>query len=64
MAVDCRIVTMLHIVGWIAAFPTFPLWIADQVRNDVVVMAGGYSAWHYPPFPSRLRIKSAMTWWR
>ena len=28
--------------------PALPLWIADQVRNDVVVVSGSYSAWRFP----------------
>ena len=50
-----------------------PLWIADQARNDVGVVAGGCSAWHVlalwiPAYagmtawhcPSGLRIKSCI----
>ena len=79
-AVDCgvgRVSCMVMGLTWmfidrygLGARPLPPLWIADQVRNDVGVVAGRYSAWRCLDmcygwrflYPSGLRIKSAMTW--
>ena len=45
--------------GWLGR-----VWIADQVRNDVGVVAGGYSAWRAPALwiPAFAGMKVKGTW--
>ena len=33
---------------WVVAPSPLPLWIADQVRNDVAVLSSMYLAWRFP----------------
>ena len=58
-----RIGRMLEHRWGIAVFPTLPLWIADQARDDVTRGVSGRVSWARGVSrpPCGLRVKSAMT---